>query len=119
MPTAADAPVRKFGARVQKTGLHAFNPIADIVNATILSTGSSMSAAAATPTAARIMAVSRWFLRSIVRSEWRPHQIIAAAPAAGGIMETQPVCMLVRPKLLTMVGRKKPTPNSNDASVQA
>src|ERR1700760_2829001 len=118
MPTAADAPVRNDGARLQNTGLHAFNPIADAVKAAIFSTGSLISAAAATPTAASVMAARRCPLRSILRSERRPHQIIAAAPAAGGMMDTHPVCMSVRPKLLTIVGRKKPTPNSNDASVK-
>src|SRR6185312_3253977 len=117
MPTAAEAPVRKFGASVQNTGLQAFKPIADTVNATIFSTGSLITAAAATPSAAVAMAASRCILRSILRSECLPHQIIATAPAAGGMIETQPVCMLVRPNDLTMVGRKNPTPNSRDAKV--
>src|ERR1700744_3085839 len=83
IPTAADAPVRKFGARVQNTGNDAFRPMADRVNAAIFITGSSMNAAAATPAAASTMAPIRWYFRSIARSDLRPQRIIAMAPNAG------------------------------------
>src|SRR3954447_6716830 len=110
MPTAADGPVRKFGARVQNTGEHEYTPIAESVRHTIFPTGLSTNAAAAMPMAANAIAAIKWYFRSIARSDLRPHQIIAAAPKAGGMIATSPVCMLVRPNSLMISGRKKPTP---------
>jgi hypothetical protein len=115
MPTAADGPVRKFGARVQNTGEHEYTPTAERVKHTIFPTGSSMNAAAAIPPAANAIAATKWYFRSIARSDLRPHQIIPTAPNAGGMIATNPVCMLVRPNPLTISGRKKPTPSVIEA----
>src|ERR1700732_412182 len=53
MPTAADGPVRKFGASVQNTGDDAYTPIAESVKQAILSTGWLTNAAGAMPRAAK------------------------------------------------------------------
>src|SRR6202047_1377555 len=90
MPTAADGPVRKFGASVQNTGDDAYTPIAESVKHAILRTGWLTNAAAAMPIAANAITANRWYFRSIARSDLRPHQIIAAAPEAGRRTPTRP-----------------------------